>query len=582
MKKCFITISILFVISVVSFGQTIEELETKLENTNQEKQKIDLLIQLADLYVTRNPAKAIEYAGKAVDIIGWFGDKSKKAMAFNTLGAAYYQTENYIEAAKYYKKELRLIENEAPDKRLIATAFNLATTYNKLNKHREAIKYYEMGLQKIHPENDSVMSVEMCKKLYEQYKMVNDYKNALLYYEKYVNKINKLNRNAIKSLTEVTKSQSDELVRKDDSLWEARKLEQMLSKDTLSKAQKIDTLKMEQSLQNERLQRKHYVNIAAIIIICLAALFSLWIFILYRQKGKKNLELLQQKKEIERKNAKIERQTEALDQSNKQLQKKNRQINDSIVYAKRIQTSLLPSITEIQRYLPETCMFFAPRDIVSGDFYWFEAVENKLVIAAIDCTGHGVPGAFMSMIGNSLMNEIVLHKQVTNANLILNLLHQGILNALRKNEEAGNSDDAMDMALCSIDLKKRKIEFAGAMNPLYVIKDDEIDEIEGDYFSVGQKPLRPGKVINYSAKRLDIAADACYYIFSDGFMDQFGGDENKKFGSSRFKKMLLKIYQKSMKEQELEMQNRFDEWKQDHRQMDDVLVIGFRISDNQT
>jgi serine phosphatase RsbU (regulator of sigma subunit) len=229
------------------------------------------------------------------------------------------------------------------------------------------------------------------------------------------------------------------------------------------------------------------------------------------------------------------------------IEEKNKNIVDSINYAKRIQQAILPSDAEIKKVLPESFVLYMPKDVVSGDFYWIEKKENKLLFAAVDCTGHGVPGAFMSMIGTTLLNEIVNDKGITTPGEILAHLREGVIKSLKQTGSEGENQDGMDIALCSIE--GNKLEFAGANNPLWIFNKNGMQEIKAD-----KQP-----------------------IFTDGYADQIGGEKEKKFKYKQLQEVITNNYEKSMKEQQTVFSNIINHWKGSLEQVDDILLIGIRI-----
>ncbi|MFY7787175.1 MAG: SpoIIE family protein phosphatase, partial [Thermoflexibacteraceae bacterium] len=302
----------------------------------------------------------------------------------------------------------------------------------------------------------------------------------------------------------------------------------------------------------------------------------------------KNVELEQQKEEILAQKEEITITNNTLQATFDELQHKNENILASINYAQQIQQAMLLSEVEIHRVLPHSFVFYQPRDIVSGDFYWFYAVENeqkvlqKICIAAVDCTGHGVPGAFMSMAGNAFLNQIVKVQEVYEPHQILHLLHQTVRKSL--NQAETDNRDGMDIAFCTIDTEQQVLLFAGANNPLLVVQQNEdtreisVEEIAADRQPIGGSWGRNNnEVRNYTLQSLPlINPDAHYYIFSDGFQDQFGGTLNKKFTKKQLKSLLTSYYNKSFKEQKNLLANSFKDWKGEYAQIDDVLVIGFQ------
>ena len=258
------------------------------------------------------------------------------------------------------------------------------------------------------------------------------------------------------------------------------------------------------------------------------------------------------------------------------LKEKNKKITDSINYALRIQESVLPSDSEIKKQLPKSFIYFQPRDTVSGDFYWLSTVKDKIIIACVDCTGHGVPGAFMSLIGNTLLNEIVNEKEIIDPSLILKRLHLEIVKSLHQDSDRVQSKDGMEMSLCVIDTKANVIEYAGAMNPLYVIKNNSVIVVKPDMKGIGGDTSNGGDV-EFTTQKISIQNNMSIYMFTDGYMDQFGGLENKKFNISNFKKLLLEIQSMDMNKQKERVEKTIQEWKGDYKQIDDILVIGIRF-----
>ena len=268
---------------------------------------------------------------------------------------------------------------------------------------------------------------------------------------------------------------------------------------------------------------------------------------------------------------------ERLHEQNIVIEKKNHDITASINYAKRIQQAMLPSLEEIERVFPNSFVFFEPRDIVSGDFYYFKQVNQKVIIGAIDCTGHGVPGAFMSLIGNDLLNEIVENKSVTKASHILDRLDEGVIKVLRQTDT--QIRDGMDAAFCVYDLETKVMEYAGARNPLIYIENGELKTIKADRQSVGGNLIK--NQFNrklFTTHTLDITQKASFYLFTDGFQDQFGGKHDKKFTIKQFRKVLLEVSKLPFSQQKDYLKNTLKNWQGFNRQIDDILVFGFQIN----
>jgi serine phosphatase RsbU (regulator of sigma subunit)/HAMP domain-containing protein len=260
-----------------------------------------------------------------------------------------------------------------------------------------------------------------------------------------------------------------------------------------------------------------------------------------------------------------------INSQNLEISARNKYISDSINYAKRIQSSILPSEKYFEDLFPNYFLMFRPKDVVSGDFYWVSQVGNKKVVAAVDCTGHGVPGALMSMIGNTLLNEIVIFGGTTNPAEILNILNQRIIEELNKDVNQ-TTYDGMDIAICVIDDEKRILEYSGAYRPLSYFKDGNYYEVKGDRKSIGD--VKKEK-IKYSTKTIGLNESVIFYLYSDGYVDQHNSI-NKKFGSKQFKELLEKIYTSNLEEQKEILVGQLENHKGSEIQRDDVTILGIK------
>ena len=259
------------------------------------------------------------------------------------------------------------------------------------------------------------------------------------------------------------------------------------------------------------------------------------------------------------------------------IEKKNHDITSAINYAGRIQQAILPENFEIENSLRHYFIFFRPRDIVTGDFYWFGKISaEKYVLAAVDCTGHGVPGAFMSLIGNDLLNDIITVRHTFSPELILEELHSGVKKALR--QEDGENRDGMDLALCVLNPVRETVEFAGAMNPLVYISENKITTLRGDRMPIGGE-LQGRKLRKYTKHTIRLEQAGRFYLFSDGYQDQFGGPKGGKYLRARFREFITGISHLPMSRQHDLISEEFEDWKKSSRrgQTDDVLVAGFRL-----
>jgi serine phosphatase RsbU (regulator of sigma subunit) len=281
--------------------------------------------------------------------------------------------------------------------------------------------------------------------------------------------------------------------------------------------------------------------------------------------------------EVVKQKEELEKQNDVIEEKNEKLQILYNDVTDSIKYALRIQQSILPPTSYVKKYIPDVFFLYKPKDIVSGDFYWFEEQGEDLFIAAVDCTGHGVPGALMSMVGNNILNRSVTDHILTDSAAILDELNEGVSRALRVGQEdAQGSKDGMDITLCRINYNKNLLQYAGAFNPLYRIRNGELEEFKANKFPIGHYAEDPD--LKYTNLDFEIQKGDTYYIFTDGYADQFGGPKGKKFLYKRFKELLLQICTLPMAEQQRLLDKEITEWMGDSEpQLDDILVIGFKI-----
>ena len=278
-------------------------------------------------------------------------------------------------------------------------------------------------------------------------------------------------------------------------------------------------------------------------------------------------------KKILQQNQILEKINEEVLIQKKEIEEINHDLRESINYAKRIQEAFLPEISEMSSELDNFFIIYQPRDIVSGDFYWFQKVGNQYFLAIADCTGHGVPGAFMSLIGHNILNELVNQKELRSTSVILEQLHQEIFRRLKQAESG--SKDGMDIALIRIDFSKKLVEFAGAGRPLLWWHQYDLHEIKGNKLGVGGTTIQENR--KYEQHILNIENGDAIYLFTDGYTDQFGGNQNKKFTSPRFRELLLKNQHKKISDLEILLRKTFEEWKGNEPQTDDVLVFGIKF-----
>jgi len=509
--------------------------------------------------VIENYPEAIQCYEKALAINLKLNDVNGLSSTYNNLGVLHKYLNLFAQARDFYKKSLN-IELELNDLEGISTSYlNLGEINLKLRKYDDAIEYCKKSIiicVSMNYNHSLELNYDI---LYQVYKKIGNTKKALLYLEKFYELKNK-------RINKESNSQIAELE---------------LKYQTDKKQQEIELL-------SKQKRQKGILNIFGLSGL---VIFSILLVILIRtNKLRKdnnqilrlrNVEVLQQKEEIEAQRDEIETQRDEIKrqvdlselQTNKILNQK-KDITDSIEYAKHIQIALFPDKITLQRILKKGFCLFKPKDIVSGDFYWVAEINNKSIIVAADCTGHGVPGAFMSIIGINFLNEIVYDEQITKPSEILSLLRRKIIKTMVHANRMNESKDGIDLSLVVIDYNKMILEYAGAYNHLYYIRDHMLNVIKADRMPVGisEKYIAP-----FTNHMMDIQKGDLFYMFTDGFADQFGGPQKKKFRVGNLRELLLDIHEKEMTEQKRILYETFINWKGKELQVDDVLSIGIKI-----
>ena len=478
-----------------------------------------------------------------------------------SLGILQKQQGNLSVAVRFLKVDLDMSQKRQDWRRAVDLMNSFGQIYTELGSYHLAKHYY-----------DSALTISEKHKLYEPlmevYKglaavcvLEKEFEEAYYYQEKFVQIVDSLNKQKIAS--ELNKVQSAYNMQK--------------------KQAQIEILMKNNQIHEETIKKQSLIT--SLIAIGLASL-SLIIFVLLqsnRNKKRLNNQLQKQKNEIESQRDEIEEKSVELSQAIDIIHQNNKRLMDSINYAKHIQVSMLPDSETLSRAFPENFIFFKPRDIVSGDFYWFHTQNHRSILAAIDCTGHGVPGAFISMIANELLNEIIILRTIYEPNLVLSELHKSLKITLRQNQTENR--DGMDISLCVVHqvpegqeewFGKPRLEFAGANNPLIYIQNQTLFEIKADKKGIGGKQSQDE--LNFEAHTVFLDQNTTFYIFSDGYHDQLGGQYGRKYLSRRFKEVLLANHEKSMDEQKEFLEKNIQQWQAVHheKQTDDMLIIGFR------
>jgi serine phosphatase RsbU (regulator of sigma subunit) len=272
----------------------------------------------------------------------------------------------------------------------------------------------------------------------------------------------------------------------------------------------------------------------------------------------------------------LSKQKKLVESANRLLESKNEDIISSINYAKRIQQAVLPPEDRVQRDIPLSFIFYRPKDIVSGDFFWFHSLDaNRYILAVADCTGHGVPGAFMTVIGSNLLNQIVIENNILQPGKILEELDLHLTSTLRQEKQhRGLVQDGMDIAIICVDKSKKEINFSSAKRPMIFVRNGKLEELKGSKLSIGG--LRSEQK-HFKEIPIKYEEDDCLYMYSDGIVDQFGGSQNKKLTSKRLRERIMEISEFPVHDQSRQMEELFESWKGNNEQTDDALMIGIRF-----
>lgn len=489
--------------------------------------------------VLGDTAKALASTEKALVLQKQIGDDKGQISTLNNLGAYYAETKELDKSLSYFLAAEKVMSRIGDHSYSTITLTSIGEIYQAKKQPKLGLNYLNRALNEAKNYGSTEDQINVYDKLSATYADLGDFKRSYDYQQR-------------------AKSVRDSL----DRVVSSRELAEMQIKfETEQKQREIELLSKEKEVQDLKITKQITVRNMIIAVAVLALLMLALIYARYRTKKKAN-------EELDRKNREIEQQKRTVEE-------KNTEITSSIQYAKRIQDAIMPSMDEIRAAIPQSFVYYRPKEIVSGDFYWYGKNGDEVFIAAVDCTGHGVPGAFMSMIGNDHLNQIVNVEKRTKPDEILNRLHHEIQVTLKQKHEVTDNHDGMDIALCAINQKENRLLFSSANRYLYHIRNGELAEIKGDHFNIGG--IMHEDVRHYNLHEIALQQNDVFYIFSDGVSDQFGGEGSKKFGYKRLKNLLLEIHQKPMEEQRSIFEKSLVDWMAENDQIDDFLLIGIRI-----
>ena len=494
---------------------------------------------IAEVYYDQKEySKSLEYDFKALKLEDEFGYEQLKANVYGNIGNIYFIQKDKNKALNYYLQALKQAEKMG-DKTTTANCFtNLGSFYTSTGKFKEAEQYFKKAnaiFNSVGAQEQLMQAEESLSKLYDTTKQ---YKLAFDYYQK-----------AITLRDEIySQDHKKQLVQKQLN-WEFDKKELEVKAEN----------EKQQAIAEEKSRRRKFIIYSIALGLIAMLIFAGIVFRSLRTMRK-------QKQIIELKKIETEAQK-------KIIEEKNKDITASINYAKHIQNALLREEEHVSKHLPEHFILFLPKDIVSGDFYWGAEKQEYWYLAAVDCTGHGVPGAIMSMLGVSFLNEIIFSETIISPAEILDHLRDKIIRELRQKDESIGNKDGMDISLVRLNLKTNELQWAGANNALNIIRNGQLQEIKADKQPIGYYP-EPRPFTNHE---IQLQKGDSIYIYSDGYADQFGGPKGKKFTYKKLENIIIANNALPMKEQKELLKKQFVEWKGSLEQVDDVCVFGVRV-----
>jgi serine phosphatase RsbU (regulator of sigma subunit) len=548
------------------------------------------LVNIGNTYrVQKDFDKSLKYLHQALKLNEEIGDKMWTARNLNSIGNVYKDLKDYPKTLEYYSRSLKVGEEMKHSGRISAATTNLGSVYGLMKEYSKALEY-------------NFRALSMNKQLGEKVGISECYLNIGMVYLDVINEQKKIEITSFlygtkRDWLQKAKLYCDSAIFIDKEIghleglqWDYKFLISVLKqlgdyrsafesyeyynslKDSISneessrrisqleKNNEEDLKQKEIEIQKLQLQSAKKERIYFIIGLAFVIVFAGFVF--------RSLRITRKQKQV------IEIKSKETEEQKKIIEEKNKDITDSITYAQRIQQAKLPDIKEIQKAFPNSFVLFKPKDIVSGDFYYFHKNEKIIFIASADCTGHGVPGAFMSMIGFEKLDTALANSVDTSE--ILKHLNIGIKNSLHQTDSNESTRDGMDIALCSIDTENRIIKYAGANRPLWIIRNGatEVQEIKATKTAIGGLTEDNQHFDTHDIKLLQ---GDTIYMCTDGFADQFNGQDGKKLMTKKFKEILLSIQDKSMNEQEHYLDRFILDWKAETEQVDDILVIGVRL-----
>jgi len=537
-------------------------------------------INLALLYEdSGNFPQAIEFYKKALKISEENHDIVAEASCYTNLGNIYTSQKKYNQAIQSLEKSLQLKRQIGNKKGEGTSLNNLGATYYEMHEMDKALNYFQQAYDIYMAIDDKKSSFPSCNNIGSIYYEQKQYDKALGYFDRgyeIANQLGSLSKQiyALENLTMLHRDMGNFQKAVDYSVLCCQLKDTLYNKDQAEINAEMQTKfasekkQQENEILNLQVKSESFMKTIFIILTAFFLVVAFFIFRGLRQKQKINLAL-------EEKNKIIEEQKQTVEHQKHIVEEQNKDITDSIRYAERIQQAILPPDKFWNELFPQSFVFYQPKDILSGDFYWIEQKGDLVFVAAADCTGHGVPGALISIVNYNLLNKAVLEKDLNDPADILNYVNHQLTVSLHQTYQESSIRDGMDISLCVINTKTLAMNFAGANNPIYVVSNGELTQHNADKFPVGA--FIDEQIQSFSSSKIQLQQNDVIYLFSDGYADQFGGPKGKKFKYQQLKHLLIENYQASMLEQREQLKTQFTLWKGKLEQIDDVLVIGIRV-----
>lgn len=552
--------------------------------------------------------EALKHYEQSLAINEKLANENGIAMINSNMAMIYADMGKYKQSLEFFKKTLMVRKIREEKVGTISALINMSVVLNNMERYDQSVKRLKEALDLARELNDPKQMRSCYGMLAETYEKAGNTKKSMYYFDYYRTFHEKIQRDKIRKksrelenerlrreLAEARRREKEQEVNEkqqelkfknaalDSFYHETQKLQDSLTKQELSmkvlqQRKHIQDMKVKhtEELLSERKKANRNRMLAAGIIIGFTVILALLLYKAYRRKRKNHLKLTAQYMQIQEQEVKITKQHEDLKSAYKKISKQNKQITASINYARVIQEAMLHRSKGLPPFLDDAFIYYKPRDLVSGDFYWYAKTNGKFILAAVDCTGHGVPGAFMSMIGNNLLNQIVLTEHETDPANILTRMDEGVNETL--NQVNTGNEDGMDAAICVIDRQQKQVAFAGAKRPLLYCQDDLLKRLKGDRQPIGGLKTRRGnQKKEFTTQMIPIRDKICLYLYSDGITDQFGGPNYKKLMFKGFTEILHEVQHLPMNQQKKFISERLEAWKNGYPQIDDILVLGVFI-----